>query len=71
VVVNRALCAFSGNIAFRRAVTLEMESAFTSGGASSAGVCGNGSPRSDMIWSASFRRSEDRSGDSGLIWRDC
>ena len=37
--------------------------------AAGAGVDGTGTENSEMIWSASLRRSEDRSGDRFLICR--
>lgn len=65
MVVNRAERAFSGSNDFRRAVSPAVAAALSSGAA--LGSTGTSMPKSAMIWSAVRRRSEDLSGERGLI----
>lgn len=67
MVVNRAESAFSGRIDFLKAVSPAVEAALSSG--SAFWSTGTSMPKSAMIWSAVRRRSEDLSGDKGLILR--
>ena len=69
VVVNLADKAFSGNREFRREPTVRAGAASASLLLFCSPSLGISIAKSAMIWSATFRLSEERKGASGLICR--